>query len=94
MIAALGRSKELVSGSGLPVFIVIVFVFALSIGVGMITGGLGGGAGTTGGAIARWVGAALLAPASALATAVTYLRLLDIKGGAPEAPAAPAVEGL
>lgn len=90
VIAALSRSKALVTGSGWQVFAVILFVFALSIGVGSVTSGLGGGAGTTGGAIVRWIGSALLAPASALATAVMYLRLLDVRGEAqPAAEPAP-----
>lgn len=80
---AFGRSRELVRGSGGPVFALILFNFVL----GLLASGIGSAIGAAGGDAGRvligWIVSSLVAPATALVVAVAYLRLRDIHGEKP-----------
>ncbi|HEV3046103.1 MAG TPA: hypothetical protein VGY13_01960 [Solirubrobacteraceae bacterium] len=85
-LRALGRSRELVRGSGWQVFgVVFVFVILLAIvsdAIVLAAGSAGSGAEI----VARVVVGVLAAPLSALAAAVLYFELRDLRapgGGAP-----------
>ena len=101
VIAAFGRSRELVRDNGWPVFGVIVVTFLIIIIVGGVLGAIGSG--IANGPLVRIVFSAIAstitAPVGALAASVLYFRLRAIKdvmpadGGAsapPVPPAAPA----
>lgn len=79
VIAAMTRSRELVKGSGGPMFGLILFNLLLSV----IASSIGGSAGGTGGVILTWIASSLVAPATALVIATAYLRLRDVHGEAP-----------
>ena len=83
-LKALGRSRELVRGSGWQVFGVILVLF---VGVGVIASAIelaAESAGTGVGIVARVIAGVLTAPISSLAAAVLYFEL----GGRPAAAAA------
>ncbi|MDQ8043259.1 MAG: hypothetical protein AAGC46_19645 [Solirubrobacteraceae bacterium] len=82
-IAALGRSHTLVTGSGWPVFGVALFNIVLSLVANLIGAAIGSAGGDAGIFIGSWIVSALLAPATALVVAVTYLRLRDAHGDKP-----------
>jgi hypothetical protein len=79
VFAAFGRSRELVSGRGWSVFVVVVVLFAVE-----LAGAL---AGVGGGLLIGVAASTLLTPYSALVTTLLYYRL---RGGAEAAPAAAA----
>jgi hypothetical protein len=88
-LQALGRSRELVRGSGWPVFGVI---FVLGIVLAVVAGGIelaAESAGTGVGIVARVILGVLTAPISALAAAVLYFELRGSTAGAPTAGAQP-----
>lgn len=90
VIAALGRSRELVSGNGLQVFGVIFVIFLLTFVVAALIGGIGAAAGTGGRIVAEIIASTLTAPLGALAAAVLYFELRGVKGDDPAAPQEPA----
>jgi hypothetical protein len=79
---ALGRSRALVRGNGWQVFGVIVLLVILQALLSAIIGALLGGAGGSGiaAAIAGLIANVIVAPLSALAATVMYLRLRQIHG--------------
>ena len=83
IIAAFGRSKQLVSGSGWPVFGLVLFNIVIGFAIGLVFGILGAAGGDEIGAVASWIGQSLIAPATALVVAVAYLRLRQLHGEAP-----------
>ena len=88
-LGALGRSRELVKGSGWPVFGVI---FVLSVAVVDRRRGdrdRSGSAGTGVGIVVRVIIGVLTAPLSALAAAVLYFELLRLAGASAPPVAAP-----
>ena len=100
VMAAFGRSRELVRGNGWPVFGAIVVAFLIVIIGGIVFGAIA--AGIADGPLLRIVFSALAstitAPISALVAAVIYFRLRPIEGtpeqplaGGPDAPAPPTV---
>lgn len=93
VIAAFGRSRELVRGHGWTVFGVIVLIFLIGVVVAVIAGVAASALGDVGGAIVQWLASTLTAPISALAASVLYFALLEVRGGGdaalppdPEAP--------
>jgi hypothetical protein len=86
VIAALGRSRELVRGNGWQVFGVIVLFFLILIVASAILGAIGAAFGDAGRIVADIVGSVLTAPLVALAAAVLYFELRALKGetGVPE----------
>jgi hypothetical protein len=93
VLAAFGRSRELVRGNGWQVFGVIVVVYIIVFVIEAILGGIGSGVSES--AVVRIVfnlaGETIAAPITALVAAVIYFRLIAIRGGtAPAAPAEPA----
>lgn len=90
-VDALGRSRELVRGNGLPVFGVIVAIFLLVFVVSAILGAtIGAGAGTGGRIVGDLIGTTLTAPLSGLAAAVLYFELRGDGGAQPATDAGPA----
>lgn len=89
VIAAFGRSRELVRGNGWNVFGVIVCVFLIAFAAGIVLGLIGAAIvhGVAGRIIFNIIASTLTAPLSALAAAVIYYRLTAIEGGAPAQPA-------
>lgn len=83
VIAALKRSRELVSGHGWQAFGIVAYVFLLNIAVGIIAGVIGAPLGDVGGAIVQWIVSAALFPVIAIVYTVAYLRLRELKGEGP-----------
>jgi hypothetical protein len=84
VLHALGRSRVLVKGFAWQVFAVIIFIIVLGIGVNVISALLSTiSEARIFEAFVNWIFAALLAPASALASAVMYLQLRRAKGEGP-----------
>lgn len=93
VIAAFGRSRELVRGDGWQVFGVIFTVFLITVVVGIVLGVIG--VAISGGVAMRilfnLIGSTITAPITALAAATIYFRLLSAKGEPAQAgPAGPA----
>lgn len=86
VLAAFGRSRELVRDNGWPVFGVIVTVFLITIVVQLVLGAIGVGINDSTGVriIFSALASTVTAPITALVAAVLYFRLRAIKG----APAA------
>ena len=104
VVAALGRSRELVRGHGWQVFGVIVLFFLILVVASAIIGGIGAAAGDVGRVIADIVTSVLVAPLIALAASVLYFQLRAAKGETgvpghavgletPQAAAPPAAPG-
>jgi len=89
VMAAFGRSRELVKGNGWPVFGAIVVAFVIVIVGGLVFGAIA--AGIADGPLLRIVFSALAstitAPISALVAAVLYYRLRGVESVAAPAPA-------
>jgi hypothetical protein len=87
-LGALRRSRELVSGSGWPVFGVILVLGVLVVLLSALLDSLGESAGTGVGIVVRVTVGVLSAPISALAAAVLYFELLRRAGGrvSPSSP--------
>lgn len=90
--AAFGRSRELVRGNGWRVFGVLVLVFLLQMVASAILGAVFGSDTFTGGFLASIVGQSLVAPLGAIAAAVMYYDLRELREtpGAGELGQAPA----
>jgi hypothetical protein len=88
---AFGRSRQLVKGEGWPVFWVIVIAFLIAILASLLFGYIA--VSLANGPIVRIVFSAiastLTAPITALAAAVLYFRLVEIKGATTAPPAVP-----
>jgi hypothetical protein len=88
VVAALGRSRELVRGNGWQVFGTIILFFLILVVAGAIIGAIGAAAGDAGRVVADIVSSVLFAPLVALAASVLYFNLRQVKGeGAPPAHA-------
>jgi hypothetical protein len=91
VMAAFGRSRELVRGNGWQVFGVIVVVYIIVFVGNLVFGGIG--AAISDAAVVRilfsLIASTVTAPIGALVAAVIYFRLLAIKEGAGLAPADP-----
>lgn len=94
VLAAFGRSRELVRDNGWQVFGVLVCVFLITVIVGIFFAAIAVGIADT--VVVRVlfnvIASTLTAPLAALVAAVVYFRLLELKGAAtpaPEPPAAP-----
>ena len=81
-VEAFGRSRELVSGQGWPVFGAIVVAFLIQIAVAVVAIGIGAGIGTGGLIVVSIIASALTAPISALVATVLFF---DLGGGRPSA---------
>ncbi len=75
VLAAFGRSRELVRGNGWPVFTVIVLVGLAVVLVSLAAGLASAPLGSIGRALVQWVVNSAVAPVSALSAAVLYFRL-------------------
>jgi hypothetical protein len=82
---AFGRSRELVRGSGWPVFGAIVIAFLIVIAVGLVAGLIGASIGDAGRVILQAVANVLTAPVAALVSSILFFDL----GGGAAAPASP-----
>lgn len=80
VIAALGRSRELVAGNGWNVFGLIVILFLLMIVVIAVLTTIGAIAGPALAALLALVGSILIAPVTALSASVLYFNLREVKG--------------
>jgi ABC-type multidrug transport system fused ATPase/permease subunit len=93
VMAAFGRSRELVRNNGWQVFGVIFVVFLITGIVSAILGAIGAGisSGVAMRILFNLIASTLTAPIAALAAATIYFRLLAIKGEAPgpDAPVPP-----
>lgn len=78
---ALKRSQELVKGNAWNVFGVIVLVFVMLFGVGIVGAALGAVGGDVVSVLVQLIGTVFVAPIAALATAVLYFTLRDVKEG-------------
>lgn len=78
---ALGRSQELVKGNAWNVFGVIVLMFVLLVVVVIVGGTIGAIGGDVVSALVRLVATVFVAPLVALAAAVLYFTLRDVKEG-------------
>jgi hypothetical protein len=94
VIAAFGRSRELVRGNGWQVFGVMVLFFVVNIVIAFILAAIGSGLGDVGQAVLEWIGRIVTAPLSALAAAILYFELKRAKDEAQPAPASPAEPGI
>lgn len=83
VFAALGRSRDLVKGSGWQVLALILFNFVIGFILGAVGGLIGAAGGDVGGAIAQWIVNSVLVPLTALVIAIAYLRLRDAHGEPP-----------
>jgi hypothetical protein len=88
VFASFGRSRELVRDHGWQVFGVILVVFGLALLVGIIVALVASGFGVVGVALVQWVVDVLVAPFSALISAVLYFSLRRVHGETvtPDAP--------
>ena len=82
-IEAFGRSRELVSGQGWPVFGSLVVAILIQLLVAVVATAIGAGFGDGGVIALSIVAAALTAPISALVATVIFF---DLGGGQPPAP--------
>jgi hypothetical protein len=91
VFAAFGRSRELVRGSGWPVFATVVLVFLLVIAASIAAALLGLVLGDAGRAVLGWIFDALTQPVAALTASVLYFTLLQLHaaGATPQGWAAP-----
>jgi hypothetical protein len=88
VIAAFGRSRELVRGHGWEVFGVIVLVFVIVVIANIIGAIVGSAFGDVGGAIVNWIVTSLTTPLAAVVAAVLFFRLRALK----DEPTTPAAE--
>ena len=83
VLAALGRSRELVRGNGWQVFFVIMVLDVLVAVVAFAVEALAASAGSAAGIVARVVVGVLTAPLTALAASVLYFELRGLRGAPP-----------
>ena len=86
VLAAFGRSRELVRGNGWQVFGVIVLFVLIFIAIGIVLGIVGAVLGDAGEVILNYLGSVITAPLVALASAVLYF---ELRPPGPEVPVAP-----
>jgi len=79
---AFSRSWNLVKGNAWQVFLVILMFFLIFILIGLILGGIGAAIGDAGQVVLSYVGRLITAPLVALAAAVLYFQLREVKEGA------------
>lgn len=94
VMAAFGRSREIVRGNGWQVFGVIVTVFLIAIVASIVLGAIGAAISSGFGMqiVVNLIASTLTAPITALAAATLYFRLLALRGeGATPGAAAPPV---
>jgi hypothetical protein len=91
VLAAFGRSRELVRGHGWEVFGVILLVFVAVLVVSIAAALVADPLGDVGRALVQWAVNVLLAPVTALSASVLYFRLRAAHGEPPgaTAPSAP-----
>jgi hypothetical protein len=89
VLAAIGRSRELVRGHAWQVFGVIVVVLALALLTAIVVGVLASGLGNGGVAVVQWAANVIVAPFTALVSAVLYFSLRRLHGPAPRSRQAP-----
>jgi hypothetical protein len=80
VIAAFGRSQELVRGHGWQVFGVLILIIVLALAAGIIVTAVASGLGDAGKTILSWVVSMITAPLSALLTSVLYFALRRAHG--------------
>lgn len=80
VLTAMGRSRELVRGHGWQVFGVILVVLVLALLAGVLVGALASGLGNGGVAIVQWAANVIVAPFTALVSAVLYFALRRLHG--------------
>jgi hypothetical protein len=81
VLAAFGRSRELVRGNGWAVFGVIVLVYVIVLAISLAAGEATSSLGSLGRALVQWAVNGAIAPVSALSAAVLYFEL-SRSGGA------------
>ncbi len=88
VIAAFGRSRELVRGNGWQVFGVIFTVFVITAVVSLVLAVIGAAIAKGVGVriVANLISSSITAPIGALAAATIYFGLLTVKGGHPVQP--------
>jgi hypothetical protein len=86
LLAAFGRSRELVRGNGWQVFGVIVLFLLVFIAIGIVLSIIGAVFGDAGEVILNYVGSVITAPLVALASAVLYF---ELRAPGPEVPVTP-----
>jgi hypothetical protein len=92
VLAAFGRSRELVRGNGWSVFGVILLVYFGVVVVSLVASAIASGLGTGGRAFVQFLITALLAPVPALGASVLYFELRGepvASGVGPATPPAP-----
>lgn len=87
VLAAFGRSRNLVYGHGWTVFGVIAVVFGLVVAVAIAAAVVGGLSGDAGEAISNWLLTTITQPVAALTASVLYFALLGRQGEPGPAPA-------
>lgn len=75
VLAAFGRSRELVRGNGWAVFGVIVLLYFMVVVISLLAGAVAAGLGSGGRALVQWAVTVLLAPVPALGASVLYFEL-------------------
>jgi hypothetical protein len=80
VIAAFGRSQELVRGHGWRVFGVLILIILLALVASIIVAAVASGLGDAGQTILSWVVSMITAPLSALLTSVLYFALRRAHG--------------
>ncbi len=86
VLAAFGRSHELVRGNGWQVFGVIVLFILIFIAIGIVLGIIGAILGDVGQIVMNYIGSVITAPLVALAASVLYF---ELRPPGPEVPVAP-----
>ena len=75
VLAAFGRSRELVRGHGWAVFGVIILLYFAVVVISLLAGAAAAGLGSGGRALVQWAVTVLLAPVPALGASVLYFEL-------------------
>jgi hypothetical protein len=91
VLAAFGRSRELVRGYGWPVFGTIVLVFLLVIAASIAAALIGVVLGDAGRTVLSWLFNALTQPVAALTASVLYFTLLQLRGAGETPQPSPTV---
>lgn len=89
VLAAFGRSRELVRGHGWQVLGVILLVLLLALLAGIVVASLATGLGNGGVAVVQWAADVIVSPFTALVSAVLYFKLLRLHGETGSAQPAP-----
>lgn len=89
ILAAFGRSRELVRGNGWAVFGVIVLLYFAVVVLSLLAGAVTAGLGSAGRALVQWAVTVLLAPVPALGASVLYFELRGETIRSPGSPTSP-----